>query len=426
MKVLFALSSFYPDHRAGTETYVLNLSKELINLGYCVSIIIPDVGKISDTYNYEGIWVYTFSVPKKVSTKELNGLEKPSGIEEFKQLLQQIKPDIFHLHSLSRSVHAQHLKLVAELGIKTVFSAHLGGNFCARGDLLLYGKQPCNGFVKKERCLACFINMQKNIIKPVSISLSYIINSSIFKPLLIKKFPAFRIIDYKLEQLGLLKNFSNKFVAIASWLKQIYTINGLTNAAVIEQGIDNSFLKLNSVLERNDKRVQLIFVGRMHPLKNIELVLEALKENKQHFNFILVTIPFDDEIAYYKKIKSYYSKLNYTDWFENLPQNEVAVKIEQSDILVLPSKFEAAPLVILEAFAKKIPVIGSDYIAIKEMVKHNINGLLFKNGDAQNLKDQLKRLINEPDLLQKLTDNIKPVRTFKEVATAHDKVYKGL
>ncbi|MDF1551071.1 MAG: glycosyltransferase, partial [Bacteroidales bacterium] len=141
----------------------------------------------------------------------------------------------------------------------------------------------------------------------------------------------------------------------------------------------------------------------------------------------MVTMPFYDEMEYYQSIKRRFHEMAFTNWFENLNQQQVSEKLNEADVLVLPSiRNEAAPLVILEAFAKKIPVIGSDYIAIKEMVQHNINGLIFKNGDAQSLKEQLRRLINEPDLLQKLSDNIKPVRTFKEVATAHDKVYKGL
>jgi len=58
------------------------------------------------------------------------------------------------------------------------------------------------------------------------------------------------------------------------------------------------------------------------------------------------------------------------------------------------------------------------------MVQHNMNGLLFKNGDSNSLKEQLLRLNNEPELLPILKKNIGAVRTFKEVAAEHDGVYK--
>lgn len=48
------------------------------------------------------------------------------------------------------------------------------------------------------------------------------------------------------------------------------------------------------------------------------------------------------------------------------------------------------------------------------MVQDNVNGLLFKNGNAESLKEQLQRLIKDPDLLQFLRQSIEPVKTFKE------------
>ncbi|NJO90218.1 MAG: glycosyltransferase family 4 protein [Chloroflexia bacterium] len=353
MKILFALSGFYPKHKAGTETYVYHLSKELIKLGYEVSVIVPAVGEKQEVYNYEGIKVYGYFVPQKISTKELNGLEKASGLEEFKELLKQIKPDGFHLHSLSRSLHAEHLKIVKQFGITTFYTAHLGGNFCLRNDLMHFGKEQCNGEVKKHKCLSCFIHNKKNIGITVSKLFANIINTFITKSFLVNYFPAFRIIDYKLEQLELLKKYTNRYISIAGWLKQIYSINQLNNATLIKQAINSDFVELTLNEKKYADKVRLIFVGRMHPLKNIEIVLEAIRELKSYFNFTLVTIPFKDEMDYYSHIKEGYKSLNYNAWFENLSSKDVAKKLAQSDILILPSRFEAAPLVILEAFAKK-------------------------------------------------------------------------
>ncbi len=426
MKLLYGLSGFFPFSKAGTENYVLNLAKELLNLGYKVSVITPAVGEKQEFYNYEGIDVYGFFVPRKISTAELSGLKEPSGINEFRLLLKKIKPDIFHMHSLSRSLHAEHLHIASETGIKTVFTAHLGGNFCVRGDLMLFGEKQCDGRVEKQRCLSCFIQDQKNMSKSSSKVLSHIINTFITKSFLINLLPAFRIVDYKKEQLVLLKKNVDAYISIASWLQHLYSINGLNNVILIRQAINSDIISTNSSEIKYETKIQLIFVGRMHPLKNIEILFDAIQALTDFFNLTIVTIPFEDEINYYNSIKERYSRLNYKNWFENLTNREVAEKLEQSNILILPSRFEAAPLVILEAFAKKVPVIGSDYPAIKEMIEHNTNGLLFKNGDAQSLKEQLLRLINEPNLIRRLSNNITSVRTFKEVAKEHHELYKNL
>jgi hypothetical protein len=60
------------------------------------------------------------------------------------------------------------------------------------------------------------------------------------------------------------------------------------------------------------------------------------------------------------------------------------------------------------------------------MVQHNVNALLFKNGDSVSLKVQLLQLIDISGLLQKLEQNIGAVRSFKEVAREHDEMYRRL
>lgn len=426
MKALFALASFYPEHRAGTETYVLNLSIELKKLGYDVFILTPSVGKPSEFYMYQDIGVYTFSVPLKVSVKEMNGLEKPSGIDEFKKLLKEIKPDIFHLHSLSRSLHAEHLKIAAEMGIKTVFTAHLGGSFCVNGDLQLFGKKQCEGHAKSQLCLACFINRSYKFNDFVSKLLAFSINVGIVNSPLVKLLPAHNHVKYKVTQIDLLKKYCSIHISLANWLKEVNEKNDISNSILIKQGIDSSFIQITQEAKKRNPKIKIIFVGRMHPLKQVETVLEALKEFKEQIDFSIITIPFKDEMEYYKEIKQRFNSLGYTNWYENLSRDGVAKKINNSDILILPSKFEAAPLVILEAFALKVPVIGSDYIAIKEMVNHNVNGLIFKNGDVDCLKEQLDRIINEPELITKLSQNIGNVRTFENVAKEHDRLYRSL
>jgi len=44
----------------------------------------------------------------------------------------------------------------------------------------------------------------------------------------------------------------------------------------------------------------------------------------------------------------------------------------------------------------------------------------------QQHESQLLRLINEPELLTQLKQNIGPVQRFKDVASDHDKIYMNL
>jgi glycosyltransferase involved in cell wall biosynthesis len=74
------------------------------------------------------------------------------------------------------------------------------------------------------------------------------------------------------------------------------------------------------------------------------------------------------------------------------------------DVIVVPSLwYENSPNVILEAFAHATPVIASDFGGMAELVEQEVNGLRFDVGNAADLARQLRRLVDEPGLLDRLT-----------------------
>ena len=85
-----------------------------------------------------------------------------------------------------------------------------------------------------------------------------------------------------------------------------------------------------------------------------------------------------------------------------------------------------SPLVIQEAFAAGLPVIASNVYGNAEQITHGINGLLFNFNDPQDLLKQLRRCLDEKDLLQSVSKNIKPPRSFDEVGKEHMLLYKTL
>jgi glycosyltransferase involved in cell wall biosynthesis len=85
------------------------------------------------------------------------------------------------------------------------------------------------------------------------------------------------------------------------------------------------------------------------------------------------------------------------------------------DVLVVPSRwYENSPTVILEAFAMGIPVIASRLGSMPELVTHEESGLLFEKDDTKDLQAQIKRLLDEPDLLPRLRVGIPTVPTIDD------------
>ena len=68
------------------------------------------------------------------------------------------------------------------------------------------------------------------------------------------------------------------------------------------------------------------------------------------------------------------------------------------DIVVLASENEGFPRVILEAMLLAKPVIASDVIGSRELVRHEVSGLLFPFGDVSMLSEHLELLVGNPEL----------------------------
>ncbi|MFZ1322517.1 MAG: glycosyltransferase family 4 protein [Ignavibacteria bacterium] len=80
---------------------------------------------------------------------------------------------------------------------------------------------------------------------------------------------------------------------------------------------------------------------------------------------------------------------------------------DNTDILLLPTYYphEGCPLVIIESFAKGIPVISSNETgAIPEMIEDGVTGLLVNNKNPEQIANAVIKLINDKDLRQKISN----------------------
>lgn len=86
--------------------------------------------------------------------------------------------------------------------------------------------------------------------------------------------------------------------------------------------------------------------------------------------------------------------------------DETVALIRNARALILPSLwYEGMPMVILEAFAVKTPVIASNLGAMQSMIQDTNNGLLFSAGSSAELLNLLQMAKENPDKLKVLADN---------------------
>lgn len=81
----------------------------------------------------------------------------------------------------------------------------------------------------------------------------------------------------------------------------------------------------------------------------------------------------------------------------NLPQ-----RLAHTQIFVLSTHWEGMPLALVEGMAAACACIGSDVLGVREVIAHEINGLLVPQSDASAMAAALQRLLQNPALARQL------------------------
>ena len=180
----------------------------------------------------------------------------------------------------------------------------------------------------------------------------------------------------------------------------------IAGALIVPAGIDEDFFKESSLLSSNgwvpsksqtlgganEAVPPLLYVGRLHiKNKGLDTLLTAMKG---HDIKLLIAGRGKDEDCLKQMIKRFRLKNVALAGF--VGENEKIHLLQNTQALVLPSRFEGWGIVVLEAAACGKPVIVSDIPELRYSVDAGF-GISFKTGDAKDLAQKIKFLIeNEP------------------------------
>jgi len=139
-------------------------------------------------------------------------------------------------------------------------------------------------------------------------------------------------------------------------------------ARVMNNGVDDIFFESNrKLLPRHPPKVlRLLFVGRFSKQKNIGALLQAcaLTPRQVHLDIIGDGAERGEVLDTIGRLQ-----LKNISLHGRLGREEVIKFYETCDVLVMPSLYEAQPLVLLEAMAARIPIIGTRVIGVEEHLK---------------------------------------------------------
>jgi glycosyltransferase involved in cell wall biosynthesis len=312
-------------------------------------------------------------IPTKIVLSGYNHLHWYLGLEKY---VRQIRPDIFHIEEEHYSfVTYQAIKLANKYSIK---------------------------------CL--FVTWQ-NIFKKYP-------------------FPFSRIEQYNLEN-------ADYAIAGSNEVRKVLVRKGFDNKriSIIPLGTDTMMLhKMESTELRSRLQLEVFtigYLGRFVKEKGVMDLLQAVSRLNNDFNLLLVG---SGKLRH--KIKAEGRRLGLLEKIkivDSISSSQVPYYLNSMDCLVLPSRTtrkwkEQFGRVLTEAMSCEVPVIGSDSGEIPNVIGDC--GLVFKEGDVDDLSSKITRLINNPGLRgelakkgrQRVLDNFMQEKVARETYKIYQKM----
>ncbi len=194
--------------------------------------------------------------------------------------------------------------------------------------------------------------------------------------------------------------------------------NIITNSNATKQDV-NSFFKIplskitvlpNSVIDYSTKlqgidtnRKNLLYVGRLHPGKGVDVLIKAFSELTIRFPGFHLDIIGNGDIL--KALQNLANSLDVSDKVSFLGQKDKASVLrayKKSYCTIIPSYSEAFGFTVIEAMSTGTCVIGANNTGIKEIIVPDETGLLFKTGNSEDLAYKLEKLMENLSYRNKL------------------------
>lgn len=200
---------------------------------------------------------------------------------------------------------------------------------------------------------------------------------------------------------------------------------------IIPNGLDDFWMR-NMVPKRTlvrRKTFNLLFVGRIIPLKNIDLIIDAVKALKKKARFdIKLTIVGGMSVGnemYYHKFLQKIEGCEYIDYCNEIRDKEILLEIyRNADAFILPSKAELFGVTYLEALSQGLPVIYSSSSGIKGFIEHQNVGVELDALDAVSVARAIEKVYMEYDQFEISREFIKTF-DWDEISRCLIQYYQG-
>jgi len=379
MKILILSDSFPPAGGGGAEVVAFDLVRRFQKIGHQIYVIttVQEKNQVGESDEY-GLKIFRIYANYHERWRGYLSLYNPQTVSHVKHILEQINPDVIHVHNIHYYLSYYCLRMAKQYSKAVFLTAH---------DVMLfhYGK------------LFEFVNFDDlSIPETFNYKITFWQQIKRFK----KRYNPFRniIIRHYLK-------YVDKIFAISYVLKDALKQNNIRNVEVIHNGVDiNQWNVDNKKLKDFKKKYNLFnkkivfFAGRLSALKGGEKIIKAMKIVTEHIpNAVLLVAGRKDNYA--NKMLKLAEKENlsiiFTGWIE---EDELKSAYYGSDVITTPSiYFDPFNLINIEGMICKKPVVGTCFGGIPEIVVDNQTGYIVNPLNTQMMAEKIIDLLKNSD-----------------------------
>ena len=434
-RVAHCVGFYFPENVGGTEVYVHDLTNSLAEFSV-ESSVVAATDRLYEEYSWSGVPVLRY--PSNWADVE-DDASGASGrrLSRFQQIIARANPDVFHLHSWTAGAGLKHLAQVAELGIPCVVTVHVPSALCLRGTMLLEGLRPCDGRIEEQRCTRCWA-LSRGLPKPAAYAVSQM--PRITLPAEMSKrlgragtvLSARSLVSVQKRDLHRMSELSERIVAPSQWVYAALAANDVPPDKILvsRQAVAETFVEQG---RRQPVRVQdgvflrVGFVGRLEPYKGPHILLEAMRAIPRDVPIRLVVAGSGTEPPYLRELESLAAGDDRIELLGPISHDQLPGFLESVDVLAVPSNYmETGPLVVLEAYAFGVPVMGANLGGIAERIRDGIDGWLLEFNDSAAWARAMREAALDQAKVAYRAGNISVRRTMRDVASEMAAVYRDV
>lgn len=413
MRIALFVHCFYPLHIYGTETYTLELARNLKLLGHepiVATAIFAGEAPLPEPvhrYTHDGIAVVSIDKNRFPHTRVKDTYYQPEMAPVLDLVLDEIRPDLVHVTHLINHT-AVLLERVAARRIPAVATFTDFFGFCYNNKLEAHDGRLCGGpATPAVNCLACHLKAvadgasepadwrMRMTRRPAGAGLAARAMH------VAQRMPGMRAgalagrvqdVEQRPPLLRALYQHYARAIVPTAFIEHAYARNGFARPmSRIPFGVD---IDRGRKAPRPEGAPLVIgFIGQIMAHKGPDLLVDAARAALEPGNYeIRIYGSMGQDPAYAARLEQRAAGLpvRFMGTFTPMRMREI---LDELDILAIPSRwYENSPLVLLNALASHTPVIVSDVEGMTEFVKDGVNGFTFARGSASALAGVLARM----------------------------------